>query len=177
MGLRIGRWSPLLTNHPAQDVRWPSDLKKLRSSSRLYLRVSPVVSEQELNSARGLREAIYRCACAVRRLQKPRIEDVDTVNRWAACSTLVPELSENGRSAQWKNERGISPVLAMIARDAIDLFTRTSPPRIKLCADPTCRGLFVDESRPGRRRWCAMDMCGNRSKSRTFARRHRSSVG
>jgi predicted RNA-binding Zn ribbon-like protein len=131
------------------------------------------LSEKELVSARVLREAIYCGACAVRQFQKPRTDDLATINHWALRAALVPQLRSDGRSADWKSERVLSPVLATIARDAIDLLTRTPPVRIKLCADPTCRALFVDESRPGKRRWCAMNICGNRAKSKTFARRHR----
>jgi predicted RNA-binding Zn ribbon-like protein len=139
-----------------------------------FLPVLPKISAQELVSAHLLREAIYRGACAIREFEKPRTEDIATINNWASRTTLVPQLSAEGRSMDWTNERTLSPVLATIARDAIDLLTRIPPVRIKLCADPNCQGLFVDESRPGKRRWCAMNVCGNRAKSRTFARRHRS---
>ena len=138
-----------------------------------FLPAPPKISTPELASVRLLREAIYRVACAVRQSRKPLPEDVATINAWAARASLVPELASDGRSADWKSERALSPVLGTIARDAIDMLTRTAPLRIKLCADPTCRGLFVDESRPGKRRWCSMNFCGNRAKSRTFARRHR----
>jgi len=138
-----------------------------------FLPLSPRISVAELASARLLREAIYRAACAVRQAHKPLSEDVATINIWATRGTLVPVLTSDGRSADWKSERTLSPVLATIARDAIDMLTGTPAARIKLCADSTCRGLFVDESRPGKRRWCSMNFCGNRAKSRTFARRHR----
>jgi len=138
-----------------------------------FLPSPPKISVPDLNSVRLLREAIYRAACAVRQSCKPLPEDVTTINAWAARGALVPELTSDGRSADWKSERTLSPVLGTIARDAIDMLTRTPPARIKLCADPTCRALFVDESRPGKRRWCSMNFCGNRAKSRTFARRHR----
>ena len=138
-----------------------------------FLPISPKISASEMASVRLLREAIYRAACAMRQSREPLPQDVATINAWAARGTLVPELAPDGRSADWKSERTLAPVLATIARDAIDMLTRTPPVRIKLCADPTCRGLFVDESRPGKRRWCSMNFCGNRAKSRTFARRHR----
>jgi predicted RNA-binding Zn ribbon-like protein len=138
-----------------------------------FLPAAPKISAQELTSMRLLREAIYRAACAVRQSRKPSTEDVNTINAWAARGALVPELTSDGRSADWKNERKLTPVLGTIARDAVDMLTRTPSVRIKLCADPSCRALFVDESRPGKRRWCSMNFCGNRAKSRTFARRHR----
>jgi predicted RNA-binding Zn ribbon-like protein len=43
--------------------------------------------------------------------------------------------------------------------------------RIKLCAAPDCRWAFHDTSRSGRGRWCSMDVCGNRHKTRTYRER------
>ncbi|MGW9208852.1 CGNR zinc finger domain-containing protein [Embleya sp. NPDC055664] len=34
--------------------------------------------------------------------------------------------------------------------------------RFRACAGPDCRGVFVDTSRAGRRRYCLPDLCGNR---------------
>jgi predicted RNA-binding Zn ribbon-like protein len=31
--------------------------------------------------------------------------------------------------------------------------------------------MFVDTSRPGKRRWCSMELCGNRKKTATYRRR------
>jgi len=157
---------------PLERIPDPETLARWCVEGR-FLPAAPRISASELASARLLREAIYRVACAVRQVRKPLPEDVATINIWAARGTLVPELTSDGQSADWKNERTLSPVLATIARDAIDMLARTPPGRVKLCADPTCRGLFVDLSRPGKRRWCSMNFCGNRAKSRTFARRHR----
>jgi predicted RNA-binding Zn ribbon-like protein len=160
------------TSRPLERVPDPEALARWCVEGR-FLPVLPKISAPELTSARLLREAIYHAASAVRQSRKPSPEQIATINAWAARGTLVPELTPDGRSTDWKSERTLAPVLATIARDAIDMLTRTPSVRIKLCADPTCRALFVDESRPGKRRWCSMNFCGNRAKSRTFARRHR----
>ena len=159
-------------SQPLERVPDPETLARWCVEGR-FLPAPPKISAQELTSMRLLREAIYRAACAVRQSRKPLPEDGATINAWSARGALGPELTPDGRSADWKNERKLSPVLGTIARDAIDMLTSTSSLRIKLCADPSCRALFVDESRPGKRRWCSMNFCGNRAKSRTFARRHR----
>lgn len=67
----------------------------------------------------------------------------------------------------------VAAVLALIARDALDL--ATSPqllPRIRDCAGPNCGAWFLDSSRPGTRRWCSMDRCGNQAKKSTWRTRH-----
>ncbi|GAA0274746.1 CGNR zinc finger domain-containing protein [Cryptosporangium japonicum] len=43
--------------------------------------------------------------------------------------------------------------------------------RLKLCAAPDCRWAFYDTSRNGRGRWCEMEVCGNRHKTRTYRER------
>jgi predicted RNA-binding Zn ribbon-like protein len=43
--------------------------------------------------------------------------------------------------------------------------------RMKLCAATDCRWAFHDTSRNGRGRWCDMDVCGNRQKTRTYRER------
>jgi predicted RNA-binding Zn ribbon-like protein len=46
-------------------------------------------------------------------------------------------------------------------------------PRLKACADPTCRWAFYDSSRSHRRTWCSMEVCGNRNKVRAYRQRRR----
>ena len=43
--------------------------------------------------------------------------------------------------------------------------------RLKLCASPDCRWAFYDTSRSGAGRWCSMEVCGNRHKTRAFRQR------
>ncbi|WP_232323426.1 CGNR zinc finger domain-containing protein [Catenuloplanes japonicus] len=44
--------------------------------------------------------------------------------------------------------------------------------RVKLCAAQDCRWAFYDTSKSGGGRWCAMNVCGNRAKTRAYRRRH-----
>jgi predicted RNA-binding Zn ribbon-like protein len=46
--------------------------------------------------------------------------------------------------------------------------------RLRICADDTCRWLFIDHSPAGRRKWCDMRSCGNRAKVARFRARARS---
>nr|WP_307718755.1 CGNR zinc finger domain-containing protein [Nocardia grenadensis] len=58
-----------------------------------------------------------------------------------------------------------------MARDAIDLFTGAHAGRIRTCSAADCQLLHVDTSRPGRRRRCSMEHCGNRNKVRAHRAR------
>ena len=43
--------------------------------------------------------------------------------------------------------------------------------RLKLCASTDCRWAFHDTSRSGGGRWCSMEVCGNRHKTRAYRQR------
>jgi hypothetical protein len=45
--------------------------------------------------------------------------------------------------------------------------------RLKACANPQCRWLFWDASRPGTGRWCSMQVCGGQHKARSYRARQR----
>ena len=45
--------------------------------------------------------------------------------------------------------------------------------RIRICGNPACDWMFLDDSRTGKRRWCRMNVCGNEAKVRRFRERRR----
>ena len=66
------------------------------------------------------------------------------------------------------------PWLDVIVETVAQSVARDEWKRIKLCAAADCRWAFYDTSRSGRGRWCDMEVCGNRHKTRTYReRRHR----
>jgi CGNR zinc finger/Putative stress-induced transcription regulator len=93
--------------------------------------------------------------------------DIETINAAAARPPLVPALLPGGGTAVVAPTAAAA--LATLARDAVDLFGGSQATRIRMCAADDCGLLLVDTSRPGRRRWCSMERCGNRAK----VRRHR----
>ncbi|MDC7694268.1 CGNR zinc finger domain-containing protein [Asticcacaulis sp. DXS10W] len=45
--------------------------------------------------------------------------------------------------------------------------------RLKMCASDDCNWVFFDRSKPGNRRWCTSERCGNRNKTKAFRARRR----
>ncbi|HTZ76721.1 MAG TPA: ABATE domain-containing protein [Stellaceae bacterium] len=134
---------------------------------------TPSVRPPQLEQARRLREAIYRTIAAVRAGRRPRSPDIEEMNLWAARSGPVPRLDAGGRGVTWSAGDPLEAVLATVARDAIDLLSGPDLERVRECAEASCSVLFVDASRPGRRRWCSMSRCGNKAKKASFRARHR----
>lgn len=155
LGDRKGRRIERLAE-PADLTRWLAEAK-LAEGTRVTARV--------LEQARTLREATYRvldCARAGRRPAKP---DLEVLNEWARRPTLAPQLDRD------LHRTLVAPAppaaaLAYVARDSIELLAGPDLARVRSCAG--CSLLFLDRSRPGMRRWCSMDRCGNRDKTARY---------
>jgi predicted RNA-binding Zn ribbon-like protein len=146
----------------------PDDLARWCVESGLLER-PPTASRRQLAAGRALREAINRLA---RPGLEPDAGDRAELNRWAARPPLAPQLSE-GDDVVWVSERPVEAVLATIARDAVELLTGPLAGRIRECGAPDCALLFLDASRPGRRRWCSGTACGNRVRTKTYRTRRK----
>ncbi len=151
-------------------LRTPTDLGRWLVEAGVLVR-PPKVTGAELAAARGLREAIYRTA-KLAGSRPPDAADVAQINHWAANPALAPQLAADGRTVAWSGQRPVEAALATIARDAIELLSGPLASRVRECERPDCALLFVDSSRPGKRRWCSMTACGNRTKTAAYRRRH-----
>jgi predicted RNA-binding Zn ribbon-like protein len=145
----------------------PSDLADWLAESPLQLQ-GIQVSPEEFSLALSLREAIWRVAQAVRQKEAPLAEDVATINRVSAGPDLPPQLVLDGLEQAWHSPAAAAFALSTIARDAIDLFSGDLQSRIRQCENPNCELMFVDASRPGKRRWCLMKRCGNMAKTSRY---------
>ena len=59
-------------------------------------------------------------------------------------------------------------VLYMIIHSIIQTLDTIPTHRIRNCEHPECLLYFVDTSKSGKRRWCSMELCGNRQKAADF---------
>ena len=124
----------------------------------------PVTADQAKLDAATLREALFA-------LVTDGTPDLEMINTAAAVPPPAPALGTDGR-LRWHAGDPVAATLSLIARDALDLATSPLSERVRECADPDCGALFLDSSRPGNRRWCAMGSCGNRAKKDAFRERH-----
>ena len=62
---------------------------------------------------------------------------------------------------------------APIAAAVTDLLSAVEPFRIRKCESDACVVHFYDTSKKGSRRWCSMNICGNRMKVAAYQKRQR----
>lgn len=142
----------------------PYDLADWLSASPLHVNVVRFGLE-DFQLALALREAIWRSAESIRQNKRPPLEDIDLINRIAAAPDLPSQLASDHLKKTWRSPATVLEALSLIGRDAVDLFSGELRTRIKQCENPNCGLVFVDTSRPGKRRWCLMKRCGTMNKN------------
>ncbi|MDQ5824417.1 MAG: CGNR zinc finger domain-containing protein [Chloroflexota bacterium] len=138
---------------------------------------APEEAEAALERAKVAREATYRVLLAVANHLPPSASDMSLLNEVIAEAQaqmhLAPTETDNGFEWRWKSE---TPRFDMArwaaARSLAELLTSEELKKVKSCPGEGCAFLFMDLSRNGKRRWCEMDLCGNRTKVKRFRQSH-----
>ncbi|WP_459546268.1 CGNR zinc finger domain-containing protein [Nocardia sp. X0981] len=154
----------------------PGDVAAWAARSRLTPTPELEITAAELTTARHFRDALFAVVRAHTRGEPPDSADLETVNQTAARPPLVPTVTADGARG-WQEPGTGTQLLSTLARDAIELLTGPYAQRIRVCAAADCQLMYVDTSRPGRRRWCSMEHCGNRHKVRAHRSRHTEKEG
>lgn len=188
-----GRYAVFETLHK------PADLAEWLAQPPLGATPTVPVTAHELTAAKALRQAIWDTAHAQAAHRPLPAEAIATINRSATATPLTPELTVAlpagvapdlvrdlasalpagvapgpavvGPTAVWAVPVQATQALSTMAREMIELLSGPLAERIRECASDDCPLVFVDTSRPGARRWCAMERCGNRHKLRALRAR------
>jgi predicted RNA-binding Zn ribbon-like protein len=182
-----GRYAVFETLHE------PADLGEWLAQPPLAAVLTVPATTGELAEAKALRQAIWDAAHAQAAHRPLPVEAVTAINRAATASPLTPELLPElacvgltaaplspglvpepavaGLAAAWAVPVRATQALSTMAREMIELLSGPLAERIRECASDDCPLVFVDTSRPGARRWCAMERCGNRHKLRALRAR------
>ncbi len=165
------------TKQPTETLGAPGDLLGwFKASSgvdastlgvlRAEWRRSPQAGRTDFAAAIDLREAIFRIFAASSGGGVPIAGDLDRLNAALAQAPQRRRLGRGKHRFAW--EVGGAPLARMLAPvlwSAGDLLAGPGIARLRQCANPACQWLFLDDSKSGTRRWCAMSACGNRAKA------------
>jgi len=71
------------------------------------------------------------------------------------------------------DESPVEAILGPIVLSALSVVCQADLSRIKQCPGRDCGWLFFDATKNKNRRWCEMEVCGNRAKQRRLRQRRR----
>ena len=162
----VAQWLKHAKALPAEDANWLRDQISKRADLAADL----------LTQAIALREAIHDIGAMLGRRGEPPEVSLAKLSalhaRFVAKATLAPGVL----ACNWRWSLRAAPVeaaLGPIPLAAVRLFTEGDLHRIRECGGYACGWLFYDQSKNNRRRWCEMEVCGNRAKQRRLAARRR----
>lgn len=177
----------------ATDQIAPGDLELVRSFVNTYdaeddvetltspAALSAWLTQKELGGGRlhggdlartiDVREALRDLMLANNSGEAPPPTAVTRLNRSLAGATLEVRFETSGRTGLEPTSAGIEGALARIAAIVREATASGEWARLKVCPADDCQWAFYDRSRNGSRTWCSMEVCGNRSKVRTFRER------
>jgi predicted RNA-binding Zn ribbon-like protein len=140
---------------------------------------APESASRALEAAIDVREATYGILTAALTGGGAARGELERLGRrWTAAvgrSTLVLAGPPGPAAVLSAAESGAMLVPDRLAHAAVDLVRTADLAQVRECpvADGGCGWLFLDRSRNGSRRWCAMEDCGTQAKSRRLTERRR----
>jgi predicted RNA-binding Zn ribbon-like protein len=158
-------------------LRWfqAADLLSSREAGSLQRRWGGSASAQKTTEAmRQLRERLRKEILAWEHNGLVQHPMLDELNRLMAEHPMRTRLRTNGKARStelWFEPHEPEDLFAPLAHSAAALFATVDRQRVRKCAH--CVLHFHDTSKKGTRRWCSMQLCGNRLKVAAYAARRR----
>lgn len=129
----------------------------------------PIADEADLQTARTVREGLRQALLAHdRHAEPPDAEPLPVVS-----FPLQLRIDAGGHAVLTSASDGVDAALATLVAAIPAAQADGTWSRVKACPESTCQWAFLDQSRNRSRRWCSMEVCGNREKSRSFRDRQR----
>ena len=104
-------------------------------------------------------------------VQKATVEEINRLMASYPMQTRLIVTKDGFRNEAYCDPREPEDLLGPVAYSIAALLADLDRTRIRKCSN--CVLHFYDTSKKGTRRWCSMQICGNRAKVATYAARHR----
>jgi predicted RNA-binding Zn ribbon-like protein len=161
-------------------VDWAEHVKLLCSADAAWLRgvlaEDAALADLLLGRAVSTREDIHAICVEIAAGRAVPPLRLDSLGRAHAANLAHARLvDENGRYVwsweprQWPVEALLGPIVL----SALTTLTQGDLARLKRCENEKCGWVFFDTTKNRSRRWCEMEICGNRAKQKRFAARGR----
>ena len=131
------------------------------------------ISDADVARLAELREALRALAIANQGGQ-PGAAAADIIRRLSGTAQLSVAIDDTGRTALEPTGRGVDGAVATLLGILHEAQLAGHWSRLKGCR--RCGYAFFDRSKNRSAAWCAMSICGNRTKNRAYYRRRRTST-
>jgi predicted RNA-binding Zn ribbon-like protein len=149
-----------------------------RTAERLRRRASeaPGNALATLRTSIHLRDTMYDIFSAVAQRRVIPSTALAILNQAVRHAAQHARLVHANRRFTWEwiePESHLDSMLWPVSRAAAELLIAEEIGYVRQCASESCSWLFLDKTKNHRRRWCAMNSCGNRDKARRYYQRQK----
>jgi predicted RNA-binding Zn ribbon-like protein len=177
-----GRLALLQTFINSHNHDFPAEWDRIGTAqaAQRWLRAKRLVAPGDRISAadaarlRELREAL-RALVLAHHGERPDARAVEVLRTLAGEARLSVAIDDAGRTALEPARRGVDAAVATLLGILHEAQLEGDWPRLKGCR--RCGYAFFDRSKNRSAAWCAMSICGNRTKNRAYYRRRHASAG
>ncbi|MGL4177374.1 MAG: CGNR zinc finger domain-containing protein [Dermatophilaceae bacterium] len=136
------------------------------------------IARSDLKQLRALRTAVRRLvtAHAPGKEGELRRAAAESLTVLAGIATYVPEVGTDGALRFRAVSDGVTAVIGRVVVAMHQSQQNGTWERLKICRNDTCAWAFYDQSRNHSGTWCAMGICGNRTKAARHRARQRRAV-
>ena len=149
--------------HGHEEIARPEELAALLERLGLRGPEASVPTEADRRAALELREGL-RALLLANNGGAPGREAVAALDRAARAAHLTVRFNGGGAVELVPEARGVDGALGRIVAVVYTAIAAGTWPRMKACRRDVCHWAFYDRSRNRSSRWCAMSVCGNRTK-------------
>jgi predicted RNA-binding Zn ribbon-like protein len=128
---------------------------------------SPPLTGSDLRHALAVREALRNLLHANVGLTPDPVA-LQLLDRVGAAGGLSVRFARDGSSALAIGAPGVDGALGRILAVVYTSMVAGTWSRLKACPRDVCGWVFYDRSRNSSSRWCAMSVCGNRTKTKRY---------
>lgn len=138
-----------------------------------------VPSPDELAALKRLRALLFDVVRSLVDGRRPPAEAIASIDRTMAQGAYVKRLEADDAGYAIRESPaapGWTQAMAAIAASFAGLLASGGASRLRLCDNPDCRWVYVDETRNRSKRYCDDKMCGNLMKVRRFRARRKAAT-
>ena len=131
-------------------------------------------AQRLVEAMRELREKLRKEVVALEGRGRLHQAVIDELNGLMAQHPMLTSLKTSGSVPKielWFDAQTPEDLLAPLAQGTATFFAEADRTRVRKCGH--CVLHFYDTSKKGTRRWCSMQLCGNRLKVAAYAARHK----
>ena len=130
-------------------------------------RGAPPLADEDLEQALEVREALRR-VLLVNAGERPRPEALAVLEDASTAARLSIRFEGDATPALVPRAAGLDGAVGRILAVVYASMVDGTWSRLKACPRDVCGWVFYDRSRNSSSRWCAMSVCGNRTKVRRY---------